>query len=65
MAFGIGLRRLAQGFHGAAQANGAQHIREPPARWHVITNVVGGKQPRATCFRQSRMMGKHRRVIAQ
>ena len=29
MAFRIGFRRLTQGFHGAAQANGAEYIRQP------------------------------------
>ena len=51
MAFRIGFRRLAQSIHAAAQANGAQYIRQPPPRWLVITDIVGGEQPRAICFR--------------
>ena len=65
MAFCIGFRRLTQSIHGAAQANGTQHIRKAPPRWHMVAHAIGGEQPRAGCFRQRRMAREFRRVITQ
>ena len=65
MAFRIGFRRLAQSLHRAAQANGAQYIRQASPRCLVITDVVGGEQPRAGRFRQRCVMRELRCIIAQ
>ena len=47
LGFGIGLRVMAQRVHRAAEPDGGQHIRNPPARRVMVAHATGRDQRRA------------------